>query len=96
MESEFQSELIKDLRKMFQGCIILKNDPNYLQGFPDLIILYEDRWAVLEVKESSRSRHRPNQDYYIDLTYSMSYGSFIYPQNKEQVLHELQQAFRSR
>jgi hypothetical protein len=92
MESEFQADLIKDLRKMFPGCIILKNDPTYLQGFPDLIILYGNRWAVLEAKESSRSRHRPNQDYYVDLAYDMSYGSFIYPENKEKVLHELQQA----
>ena len=92
MESKFQSELIKDIRDLFPGCIILKNDPNYLQGFPDLLILYKNRWAVLEVKRSSKSRHQPNQNYYINLANEMSYASFVCPENKEQVLDELQQA----
>lgn len=92
MESKFQSDLIQDIRDLFPKCIILKNDSNYLQGFPDLLILNGNRWAALEVKDSRTSRHQPNQDYYVDLAYSMSYGSFVYPENKEQVLNELQQA----
>jgi hypothetical protein len=92
MESKFQSELIKDIRDLFPGCIILKNDPNYLQGFPDLLILYKNKWASLEVKRSSKSNHQPNQDYYINLANEMSYASFVYPENKEEVLDELQQA----
>jgi len=92
MESKFQSDLIKDIKDLFPNCLILKNDPNYLQGFPDLLILNETRWAALEVKASSKSPHRPNQDYYRDLAYTMSYASFVYPENKEQVLNELQQA----
>lgn len=95
MESKFQSELIEDLRDLFRGCIILKNDPNYLQGFPDLLILYKNKWAALEVKRSSKSYHGPNQDYYIMVCKEMSYASFIYPENKEEVLDELQQTFRS-
>lgn len=31
-ESEFQAKLIKKLKELFKGCIILKNDPEYLQG----------------------------------------------------------------
>lgn len=93
MESKFQSNLIKDIEDLFPNCIILKNDPNYLQGFPDLLILNGDRWAVLEAKNSREEKHQPNQDYYIDLANEMgSYGSFVYPENKEQVLNELQQA----
>lgn len=92
-ESKFQSDLKKDIEYLFPNCIILKNDPNYLQGFPDLLILNGSRWAVLDTKRSSRERHQPNQDYYIDLANEMgSYGSFVYPENKERVLHELQQA----
>ena len=62
-ESKFQSELIKELKREFPGCIVLKNDPNYIQGIPDLLILFKDKWAVLEVKKSSDSPHQPNQTY---------------------------------
>jgi hypothetical protein len=92
-ESSFEAELIKDIRDLFPGCIILKNDANYLQGFPDRLILYKNKWAVLEVKRSQEAPHRINQDYYIRLTNSMSYGSFVYPENRERVLNELQKAF---
>ena len=91
LERDFQAKLIKDLRVMFKGCIILKNDPNYIQGVPDLIILYNDRWAALEVKKSEQASHRPNQEYYVDLMNEMSFASFIYPENKEEILYELQQ-----
>ena len=93
LERDFQAGLIKEIKDMFPGCIVLKNDPQYLQGFPDLTILYRDRWAVLEVKKSKNARHRPNQDFYIQNANRMSYAAFIYPENKEAVLNELQQAF---
>lgn len=93
LERNFQSNLIKELRERFPGCIILKNDPNYIQGIPDLIILYGNRWATLELKQNARAKHRPNQDYYIDRMNQMSFSRVIYPENKEEVLYELQEAF---
>ncbi len=92
LERDFQAKLIKELKVMFRGCIIIKNDPNYIQGIPDLLILYNDRWAALEVKKSKRAHHQPNQEYYVDLMNQMSFASFIYPENKEEILYELQQA----
>lgn len=94
-ESVFQKKVLDRIRQEFEGCIILKNDPNYLQAFPDWTILYRDRWAVLEMKQDENSPKRPNQEYYITLTNSMSFGRFVYPQNEEEVLDGLQQAFRS-
>ena len=94
-ESAFQAELIKEIKDRFPGCVVLKNDANYLQGFPDLTILYEDKWAILETKRNGSSSHRPNQDYYVEKLNEMSFSSFIYPGNKEEVLNDLQQAFRS-
>lgn len=96
LESSFETALISEIMRLFPGAIILKNYPNYLQGFPDRLILFRNKWAAFEVKASSLSRHRPNQDYYIDLLNRMSYASFVYPRNKEEVLDELQQALRSR
>lgn len=93
-ESEFQADLIHDLKNLLPGCMVLKSDPNYMQGIPDLLVLYKDRWAALECKRTELASTRPNQRYYVDLMDHMSYASFIYPENKEVVLNELQQALR--
>ena len=89
LERNFQSKLIKDIKKKLKGCIVLKTDPNYIQGLPDLLILYGKRWAALEVKRSVRASHRPNQDYYVKLMNKMSFARFISPEVKEEVLNEL-------
>lgn len=89
LERDFQAKLIKDLKNMFPGSIIMKTDPTYIQGLPDLLILHNDKWAALEVKRSATASKRPNQDYYVDKMDDMSYASFIYPENKEDVLDEL-------
>lgn len=94
LESKFQSKLIDELKHIFPGCIVLKNDPNYLQGVPDLTIFWKNKWATLEVKKTSTSPHQPNQNYYVDKMNHMSFSRFIYPENKEEILNELQQAFR--
>lgn len=96
LESRFQADLVKELKELYPGCVILKNDPNYIQGFPDLTILYKDRWAALETKRSESEHHQPNQDYYVEKLSNMSYSSFIFPENKEKVLNELEQTFKSR
>ena len=96
LERDFQRNLIKELKDIFVGCIIMKNDSSYIQGIPDLLILYKDRWAALEVKKSATASHRPNQEYYVDKMDEMYYASFIYPENKEVVLDELQQTLFSR
>lgn len=74
----------------------MKNDSSYIQGIPDLIILFNDKWAALEVKKSEDAPHRPNQDYYVELMDRMSFAAFIYPENKEEILNELQHTFFSR
>ena len=94
-ENKFQGDLIKELKKMFPGCIVLKNDPNYIQGIPDLLILYGKRWAALECKKSETASARPNQAYYVKRMNKMSFSRFIFPENKEEVLRELQSAFKS-
>lgn len=94
-ESEFQHKLIKDLKKRFRGCIVLKNDPNYIQGIPDLLVLYKDRWAALECKRGKNENRQPNQEYYIAELNNMSYAAFVFPENREEVLDELEHAFGS-
>ena len=95
LESEFQTTLIRRLRSVLPGSIVIKNDPSYIQGFPDLLVLYKDRWAALEVKKSATAKARPNQRHYVDLLATMSFARFVYPENVEEVLSAIQQAFRS-
>jgi hypothetical protein len=93
LENKFQAELIKDIKKLLVGCIILKNDSHYIQGIPDLLILYQNKWAALEVKRSANEVYQPNQEYYIENLRSMSFATFVYPENKEVVLDDLQNSF---
>lgn len=92
-ENEYQAQLIKRLEKMFPGCLIVKNDPNYVQGIPDLTVFHGMKYAFLEVKASEKSKERPNQKYYVERAKSDgAFASFIYPENEEEVLDALQRA----
>lgn len=95
LERNFQSKLIKELKDMFPGCVITKNDANYIQGFPDLTILYRNKWAVLETKRGQNSSKRPNQEYYVNMLDAMSFSRFIDPENKDRVLDDLEDHFCS-
>lgn len=94
-ENRFQANLIKELKAMFPGCIVIKNDPDYIQGIPDLTIFHGSHWATLECKRSMGASHQPNQDYYVNRMREMSYSSFICPENKKEVLDELQRSFEA-
>ena len=94
-ENQFQAMLIKTLKKRFTGCMVLKLDSAYIQGIPDLLILYKNKWETLECKKSAVSAVRPNQKYYVNLMNTMSFSRFICPENMEVVLNELQQSFES-
>lgn len=95
-ENKFQAGLIKELKDLFPGCEIVKNDPNLRQGILDLTIFYGKRWAMLEVKASAKAKTQPNQPYFVKLFNKMSFAAFIYPENKEEVLAALEKALAPR
>ena len=95
-ESKFQNGLINKIKERFPGCVIMKNDANYIQGIPDLTILHGDKWAMLEVKKNEKASHQPNQDYYVNKMNEMSYAAFVYPENEEEVLDALERSFKTR
>lgn len=94
-ENQYQAELKKRLKNMFPGCLVTKLDSSDIQGIPDLLILYKNKWAILEVKKDTEAPHRPNQDYYVNKLNDMSFSRFIFPENEEEVLNELYKAFKS-
>ena len=93
LERNFQANLIKKIKTLMPKSIVMKTNPNYIQGIPDLLILYPGGWAALEVKNSPVARRQPNQEYYVDLLHGMSYAAFIYPENEKEVLREIQQSY---
>lgn len=94
-EAQYQNKLIHRINDLFPGCVVIKNDPRHIQGMPDLLILYHDMWAGLEIKISPTASVQPNQEYYVGLLNGMSFASFINPENEEEILGDLQQAFGS-
>ena len=94
LESKFQANLIKELKNIFAGWIVMKNDSSYIQGIPDLLVLYKDKWFSLECKKNASAKRQPNQEYYVGLMNNMSFSRFICPENKEDVLNELRETFK--
>lgn len=96
LESEYQTGVLDRIRIMFPGCIILKNDEQYQQGIPDWSVLWINAWAFLEIKREVGAVEQPNQRWFVEHANEMCFGAFIYPENEEEVLDALQQAFRAR
>ena len=92
LESGFQDSLIKQIKKILPGSMVFKMDQ--IQGLPDLLILYKDKWASLECKRTATAKRQPNQEYYVNLMNEMSFSRFISPENREAVINELQSALR--
>jgi hypothetical protein len=95
LENQFQAKLIKELKQRFGGCLVIKLDPNYIQGLPDLLVLCNNKWAALECKKQATAHKQPNQEYYVNLMNKMSFSRFIFPENKEEVIDELSRLFKT-
>ena len=95
LESKFQSDLIKEIKERYPGAVVLKTDPNYIQGFPDLLMLWQKHWAALECKREEHAHVQPNQEFYVDILNQMSFASFITPKRKDEVLHAMERSFKS-
>jgi len=94
LEKDFEYKTIKHLERLFPGAVVLKTYPNYIQGFPDRLILFEDTWGAFEFKRSKIASVRNNQEYYIQLLNEMSFARFVFPETKKEFFDEIQSAFR--
>lgn len=96
LERDYQHGVIRRIKDILPGCYVLKNDPSYIQGIPDWLILYQDRWAALEIKRSAKAHRQPNQEWYVEEMNDISFAAFICPENEEDVLRDLEHALRQR
>ena len=94
LESKFQKDFIDEVKERYPGCIALKNDSSYIQGFPDSTLLYEDKWAVLEMKKERGAHKQPNQEYYVNKRDKMSFSRFVFPENRDEVFEDLDRFFK--
>lgn len=93
LENSYKTDLVKKIERLFPGCMVVHLDPNEIQGIPDLLVLYRDKWAALEGKKSANEPHQPNQDYYVGMLNYMSFAAFIFPENEDEVLDDLYDYF---
>ncbi len=96
-EGRYKTQLTGRIEKRFGSrCLVVRLDAGLRQGVPDMLLLFEGGfWAALEGKTSETSPHQPNQPYYVDLMDKLSFAAFIYPENEEAVLNELEQEFEA-
>lgn len=98
LERDFQTDLVREIKRRFTNSFVLRIDPSKVPGtptgFPDILVLWNNHWFALECKRTSNSRKRPLQDHYISKLNEMSYAAFIFPENKEEVLNAIQQTFQ--
>lgn len=94
-EGSYQTNLCEKIREKIPGALIMKTDPTFVQGIPDLLILKNEKWAALEVKKDKKASHRPNQDFYVNKLNDWSYAAVIFPENEKEILNELEHTFRT-
>lgn len=92
-ESKFERDTIEEIYERLPGSVVIKNDAARRQGIPDRLVLWQGRWGMLEFKAGPTAEKQPNQEYYVEVFDRMSFASFIYPENKDEVLDALQSAF---
>lgn len=94
-ESDFKSDLYKEIRERFPGAEVLPNDAGYLQGFPDATVYFPNgRYYLLEGKRSGKASKRPNQEYYVTKSPLSNNAQFVYPENKDDIMKELERRYR--
>lgn len=94
-ESDFKRNLYKEIRERFPGSDVLPNDAGYVQGIPDATVYFPNgRYVMLEGKRTSESSRRPNQEYYVERSPLSDHAMFVYPENKEEVLSELERRYK--
>lgn len=95
-EADFKSKLYKEIRNKFPGTEVIPNDAGYLQGFPDATVyLPNGKYVLLEGKRTENSARQPNQDYYVNDSPLSPNAMFVYPENKKEVLKEIERRYKS-
>ena len=91
LERDFQKKFISDLRKLGFKCFKQQMNATTRVGTPDLFIFIEGWWGWIEFKKSKNAKKRPGQQENIDWANANSWGSFVYPENRDEVYNYLKE-----
>lgn len=89
LEKNIQSKFISDLRKSGYKCFKQQMNATTRAGTPDLFIFKEGFWGWIEFKQHKNSKARPGQKENVAWANENSWGSFVYEENKAEVLKYL-------
>lgn len=91
LEKDFQSKFLSDLRKLGYKCFKQQMNSTTRAGTPDAFIFIEGWWGWLEFKKSKNAKKRPGQQENVDWANANGYGSFVYPENRDEVYNYLKE-----
>lgn len=91
LEKDFQKKFISDLRKLGYKCFKQQMNATTKVGTPDLFIFKEGFWGWIEFKKSKNAKKRPGQQQNIDWANENSWGTFCYPENRDEVYNYLKE-----
>lgn len=95
-ESDFKTNFYKEIKTKFPGTEVLPNDPNLIQGFPDATVyLPNGKYMLLEGKRHTNAARQRNQDYYVNESPLSPNAMYAYPENKKEVLAEIERRYKS-
>jgi len=97
LESAFKKNFITELNvRLAPIDLEYIHTRSHNRSFPDLLILGPgSTWAALEFKAAEEADHQPNQAWYINRLNHWAYATFMYPENREEVLGDLEKLFTS-
>lgn len=92
-ENKFQRDAVQRIHREWDRPLVLKNDPNLIQGIMDLTVVLPNLVAFIEVKRSDSEPFQPNQEYYLARTEEMGhFTAVLHPGNEEEVFRALHAA----
>lgn len=86
LEKDFQAKCISELREMGYKCFKQQMNATTRAGTPDCFVFKDGFWAWIEFKKHRNSPKRPGQQRNVDWANENSYGTFLYPENYDEVM----------
>ncbi len=96
LESEFKKRTIQRIKDRLPSLDLdFINTKPFNRSMPDTFVIGPWCWAALEFKRSEDADQQANQDYHIERLNRKGYARFVFPENVEEVLDDLEAVFSS-